>query len=194
MLQSLHGGLFIMEAIGRRSQILDIVYIGMFVALIAVSSWISIPSTIPWTLQTLGVYLTVLILGGKRGTMAVLLYILVGLLGIPVFSGMRAGVNVLFGLTGGYIIGFVFLALCMWMMEKMTYTLVGLIFSMLIGLIACYSFGTIWFMMIYHQSVGTIDVLSVLNLCVFPFVIFDLIKICIAVMISRRIQKHINIL
>lgn len=183
-----------MEAIGRRSQILDIVYIGMFVALIAVSSWISIPSTIPWTLQTLGVYLTVLILGGKRGTMAVLLYILVGLLGIPVFSGMRAGVNVLFGLTGGYIIGFVFLALCMWMMEKMTYTLVGLIFSMLIGLIACYSFGTIWFMMIYHQSVGTIDVLSVLNLCVFPFVIFDLIKICIAVMISRRIQKHINIL
>lgn len=84
----------------------DIVFIGIFAALIAICSWISIPTTVPFTLQTMGVFTAVGLLGGKRGSLAVLVYILLGLVGLPVFAGFSGGVGVLFGTTGGYIIGF----------------------------------------------------------------------------------------
>lgn len=95
----------------------DLVYISMFTVLIAICSWISIPAAVPFTLQTLGVFLAVGILGGKRGTMAVLVYILLGAIGIPVFAGFSGGIGVLTGTTGGYIVGFLASALVMWGME-----------------------------------------------------------------------------
>ena len=82
----------------------DLVYISMFTVLIAICSWISIPAAVPFTLQTLGVFLAVGILGGKRGTMAVLVYILLGAIGIPVFAGFSGGIGVLTGTTGGFIV------------------------------------------------------------------------------------------
>ncbi len=78
----------------------DIVFIGIFAALIAICSWISIPTTVPFTLQTMGVFTAVGLLGGKRGSLAVLVYILLGLVGLPVFAGFSGGVGVLFGTTG----------------------------------------------------------------------------------------------
>lgn len=96
----------------------DLVYISMFTVLIAICSWISIPAAVPFTLQTLGVFLAVGILGGKRGTMAVLVYILLGAIGIPVFAGFSGGIGVLTGTTGGYIVGFLASALVMWGMER----------------------------------------------------------------------------
>ena len=98
-----------MEAVRQRSKTYDLVYVSIFVVLIAVCSWISIPLTVPVTLQTFGVFIAVGLLGGKRGTLAVLVYILMGAIGIPVFSGF----------TGGYIVGFLFSALLMWGMEKL---------------------------------------------------------------------------
>ena len=95
----------------------DIVFIGIFAALIAICSWISIPTTVPFTLQTMGVFTAVGLLGGKRGSLAVLVYILLGLVGLPVFAGFSGGVGVLFGTTGGYIIGFLASALLMWGIE-----------------------------------------------------------------------------
>ena len=76
-----------MEAVRQRSKTYDLVYVSIFVVLIAVCSWISIPLTVPVTLQTFGVFIAVGLLGGKRGTLAVLVYILMGAIGIPVFSG-----------------------------------------------------------------------------------------------------------
>ena len=75
-----------MEAVRQRSKTYDLVYVSIFVVLIAVCSWISIPLTVPVTLQTFGVFIAVGLLGGKRGTLAVLVYILMGAIGIPVFS------------------------------------------------------------------------------------------------------------
>ena len=91
-----------------RSKTYDIVYIAVFAVIMAICSWISIPTTVPFTLQTFGVFIAVGVLGGKRGSLAVLVFIILGAIGVPVFSGMSGGVGILLGSTGGYIIGFLF--------------------------------------------------------------------------------------
>ena len=90
---------------------LDIVYCAIGVALIAVCSWITVPMTVPFTLQTLAVFAVLLLLGGERGTIATLVYVLMGAIGIPVFAGFSGGLGILLGSTGGYIIGFIFIGL-----------------------------------------------------------------------------------
>ena len=126
-----------------RGKTYDMVYIGIFTVLIAVCSWISIPAAVPFTLQTFGVFMAVEVLGGKRGTMAVLVYILMGAVGIPVFAGFQGGIGVIFNTTGGYIVGFLCSALIMWAAESLfgKKPLVRLL-SMAAGLIACYVLGT----------------------------------------------------
>ena len=96
-----------------KMQTLDMAYIGLFAVVIAICSWISIPTVVPFTLQTFAVFLAVAVLGGKRGTLAVIVYVLLGAVGLPVFSGFKGGIGVLLNTTGGYIIGFVFSALVM---------------------------------------------------------------------------------
>ena len=96
----------------------DLAYIAIFAVVMAVCSWISIPMTVPFTLQTFGVFMAVGVLGGKRGTLAVLVYILLGVVGVPVFAGFSGGIGVLLNTTGGYIVGFLFSALVMWGIEK----------------------------------------------------------------------------
>lgn len=166
----------------------DMVYIGVFAVLIAICSWISIPAAVPFTLQTMGVFLAVGILGGRRGTFAVLIYILLGAIGIPVFSGFSGGIGVILGATGGYIVGFLASALVMWGME----TLFGrkkivLVVSMVLGLVVCYAIGTVWFMVVYAQNAGTVGLGTVLGWCVIPFILPDLIKIAVAFGLSQRL-------
>lgn len=169
----------------------DIVYMSVFTAMISICSWISIPASIPFTLQTMGVFTTVGLLGGKRGTLTVLTYILLGAIGIPVFAGLTGGVSVLLGTTGGYIIGFLLSALLMWGIETiMGRNQIVLAFSMVAGLIVCYVFGTAWFMLIYTQHSGVIGLSTVLGLCVIPFIIPDLIKIGVALFLINRLKKR----
>lgn len=169
----------------------DIVYMSVFTAMISICSWISIPASIPFTLQTMGVFTTVGLLGGKRGTLTVLTYILLGAIGIPVFAGLTGGVSVLLGTTGGYIIGFLLSALLMWGIEAiMGRNQIVLAFSMVAGLIVCYVFGTAWFMLIYTQHSGVIGLSTVLGLCVIPFIIPDLIKIGVALFLINRLKKR----
>ena len=169
----------------------DIVYMSVFTAMISICSWISIPASIPFTLQTMGVFTTVGLLGGKRGTLTVLTYILLGAIGIPVFAGLTGGISVLLGTTGGYIIGFLLSALLMWGIETiMGRNQIVLAFSMVAGLIVCYVFGTAWFMLIYTQHSGVIGLSTVLGLCVIPFIIPDLIKIGVALFLTNRLKKR----
>lgn len=172
----------------------DMVYIGMFAVLMAICSWISIPTAIPFTLQTFAVFLAVGVLGGRRGTMAVLVYILLGAAGIPVFSGFTGGVGILMGNTGGYIIGFLFTALFMWGMEKV----LGqkswvLLVSMVLGVIICYAFGTAWFMLMYAQNTGMVTLAAVLGWCVIPFLVPDGIKIALAFILSKRLRGILKV-
>ena len=182
-----------MEAVRQRSKTYDLVYVSIFVVPIAICSWISIPFTVPVTLQTFGVFIAVGLLGGKRGTLAVLVYILMGAIGLPVFSGFTGGIGILAGTTGGYIVGFLFSALLMWGMEKLfgrnMKVLAG---SMILGLIACYAVGTFWFMTVYAASTGPVGILTVLGWCVFPFIIPDIAKIVLALVLTKQLSGVIK--
>lgn len=173
---------------------IELVYISVFAALIAICSWISIPATVPFTLQTFAIFLAVGLLGGKLGSIAVLIYILLGAIGLPVFSGFRGGLGVLFGNTGGYILGFLLSALFMWLMEKLIEKKTwSLALSMVLGLIICYAFGTVWFMYLYMHNTGYVEFSTVLGWCVIPFIIPDIIKIMLALFMSKTLHKVVKI-
>lgn len=176
----------------QRSKTYDIVYIAVFAVIMAICSWISIPAAVPFTLQTFGVFIAVGVLGGKRGSLSVLVFILLGAIGIPVFANFSGGIGVLAGPTGGYIIGFLFSALLMWAMEKLPgKKSVMQIVSMIAGLIVCYAFGTVWFVIIYGRMNGPIGFTAALASCVVPFIIPDIIKIALAYVLSRKLRKYV---
>lgn len=175
-----------------RSKTYDIVYIAVFAVIMAICSWISIPAAVPFTLQTFGVFIAAGVLGGKRGTLSVLVFILLGAVGIPVFANFSGGIGVLAGPTGGYIIGFLFSALVMWAMEKLPgKKSIMQIVSMVVGLVVCYAFGTAWFMVVYGKANGPVGLVTALGWCVFPFIIPDLIKIALAYVLSRKLRKYV---
>ena len=174
---------------------IDLIYIAFGAALITVCSWISIPTVVPFTLQTFAVFAVLSILGGKRGTLSVLVYILLGAVGLPVFSGFKSGAAVLLGTTGGYIIGFLLTGLIYIAMEKISGRKQPFeVISLLLGLIACYTFGTIWFMNVYAAKTGPIGIGAALSWCVIPFIIPDIIKLVIALLISNRVRNTVPML
>ena len=172
----------------------DMAYIAVFAVIMAVCSWISVPYIVPFTLQTFGVFLAVSVLGGKRGTLAVLIYILLGCVGLPVFAGFTGGFGILLGSTGGYIVGFLFTALIMWAMEKIpgNQTLVTSA-SMVLGLLACYAFGTVWFVVVYARTTGPVGLWTALGWCVFPYIIPDLAKMALALALRKRLRAAIRL-
>ena len=172
----------------------DMVYVGIFAAIIAVCSWISIPFMIPVTLQTMAVCITAGLLGAKRGTLTIIAYLLLGLVGVPVFSNFSAGVGQLMGPTGGYLIGFIFTAL---IVGAATDFLDGKIWvyvvSMIAGIAVLYIFGTAWYIIIYNRAnASAVTVSGAISACVVPFIIPDLIKIALATFFCTILKKHIK--
>lgn len=173
---------------------LYMVYTAMFAVIMAVCSWISIPTNIPFTLQTFAVFLAVGVLGGKYGTMSVLVYLLLGAVGVPVFAGFSGGLGIMLGVTGGYIVGFLFSALVMWLIEALLGKKIWVLaLSMVLGLIVCYAFGTIWFVKVYSNGGESISFAGALGMCVVPYIIPDIIKIVIALSISKRVRGLIRL-
>ena len=171
----------------------DMAYVAIMAVVIAICSWISIPTTVPFTLQTFAVFLAVGVLGGRRGTFAVLVFILLGAVGVPVFAGFQGGVGILLGTTGGYIIGFLLSALLYWAMTRaLGEKTPVMVAAMVLGLIVCYAFGTAWFMIVYARNAGAIGLGTALGWCVFPFVIPDLVKIALAVGLTRVLKPHVH--
>ena len=171
----------------------DIAYIGIFSAIIALFSWVSIPTTVPFTLQTLAIFLSLTLLGGRNGFYSVLVYIALGAAGIPVFSGFKGGLGVLAGNTGGYIVGFILLGAVYWIMtsifgEKLHIQIIALV----LGLLICYAFGTAWFMYLYIKANGAVTLMTVLGWCVFPFILPDAIKMAVAILLAKRLRKFIK--
>ncbi len=175
------------------------VYIALGAVLIAVCSWISIPSPVPFTLQTFAIFLVLGVLGGRRGTVSVIIYLLLGIVGMPVFSGFKGGFGVILGPTGGYIVGFLLSAIIYWVLTAaVSKRGPGLRRGMRVigcaaGLLVCYIFGTGWFYETYLHSTGPVSVWTVLGWCVFPFIIPDIIKIALALVLSQRIRRRAHI-
>ena len=176
----------------QHRKIVAMVQIALFAAIIAICSWIQIPLTVPFTLQTFAVFCTLGILGGKNGTISVLLYIILGAVGVPVFAGFSGGVGVLLGATGGYIIGVLFTALLYWAITHFFGNkLPVMILAMALGLVVCYAFGTAWFMLVYARTTGAVGLMTALGWCVFPFILPDCVKIALAILLAKRIPKHL---
>ena len=171
----------------------DMAYIAIGAVLIAICSWISIPVVVPFTLQTFAVFLLIMLLGGMKATISVAVYILVGAVGVPVFAGFGAGIGVLFGKTGGYIIGFLFMGPIFWLITKLFgKKLLVQIIALVTGLLVCYAFGTAWFMYIYMRDTGDVGLMTVLSWSVFPYIIPDAVKMAVAVLISRKFGGRIR--
>ena len=177
----------------QNNKTLGLAYIAVCAVLIAICSWISIPTVVPFTLQTFAVFLSVILLGGKRGTAAIVIYILLGAVGIPVFAGFSAGAGILLGTTGGYIIGFIATALIMWLFETVFGKgMIPTVISMILGLIACYAIGTVWFIQVYGRNNGAIGVGTALAWCVTPFILPDCIKMVLALAVGKRLGKALH--
>ncbi|WP_302625719.1 biotin transporter BioY [uncultured Eubacterium sp.] len=173
----------------------NMVLIAIFTALIAVCSWIRIPiEPVPFTLQTFAVFVATGLLGAKRGVVSVIVYILLGVIGIPVFAGFTSGPSVIAGPTGGYIVGFIFTAIITGVIIESSKKLQTnmriaiMVIAMIVGAVVYFAIGTIWFMVITKTGM-----LSTLSICVFPYLIPDLIKIAIATIIIDRVKKHAKI-
>ena len=184
-----------MEMTAPRFRTRDIAYIAVFTALIAVGAWIAIPTPvrIDFNLQTLGVFLAIGILGGRRGTLAVTAYLLLGAVGAPVFSGFAGGLSALVSPSGGYLIGFFFTALFMWSAEKITGDKtwkLGL--AMALGAVIYYAFGTAWFMVVYPMGGESVGLWTALSWCVIPYIPFDLAKIALALGLTSRLRRHVK--
>ena len=175
------------------SRTLDLAYIAIGAALISVCSWISIPTAVPFTLQTFAVFAVLLLIGGKRGIMSILTYILMGAVGVPVFSGFTGGMGILLGKTGGYILGFLLTGIIYFLFTKfLSEKLLVEILALILGLLVCYAFGTGWFMYIYMRDTGAVGLATVLSWCVIPFIIPDLVKMAVAFVIAHRVKPIIK--
>lgn len=167
-----------------------LIIMGMCTAIIAVLSQISIPlpSGVPVTLQTFAIALTGYLLGWKGGTISTLVYVLLGTIGVPVFANFTGGVSCLFGKTGGFIFGFIFMAfLCgLGMNFKKRLRVIILITFSCLGLGICHLIGIIQFSVLTHISLGK----SALLVSV-PYIIKDIISVICAYFLSSTIRKAI---
>ncbi|MBO5166400.1 MAG: biotin transporter BioY [Lachnospiraceae bacterium] len=169
----------------------NLTLVALMTAMLCIISPFAIPtvfSPVPITFCTLGIYLTVLILGMKKGTLSCLLYILLGLVGLPVFSGFSGGAGKLFGPTGGYFIGYVLLCLIAGVfVDRYSNKWYMVLLGMLSGTIVCYLFGTLW--LAYQMQ---LDFFSAAAIGVLPYIPADLIKMMLALLIGTPVRKSLN--
>lgn len=161
----------------NRFSAVDLCHIAVFAALFAILAQVSIPMPggVPMTLQTLAVPLAGLVLGRKKGAMSALIYLLLGAVGLPVFAGMKGGVGVLFGMTGGFLFSFPLMA---WMAGLATDRKPRnplLWFWLVAGTVVNYAVGTVWFMLISGSAL-----IGALTACVIPFIPTTVLKILLA--------------
>ena len=173
----------------RSERIRAITKMSLMTALMCVSALIYIPTVVPITLQTLVLYLSLLFIGGWQTAAVVALYIAIGAVGLPVFSGFSGGVGRLFDASGGFIIGMLAAALIWWLLEKILPFKIKaravILFSA--SLAVLYICGTLWYAFVYLG--GSDGLIPALTVCVLPFIVPDVLKICTAYVISEKLKK-----
>ena len=154
----------------------------IFAAAMAVCAWLAVPmGEIAVSLQTFAVFLTLGVLGGRLGTAACLVYVCLGAVGLPVFTGFQGGLGVLLGPTGGYLWGFLAAGAVFWAAENRLPRWL----AMGIGLLTCYACGTAWY---YFAFAGT-GLWAVLLKCVVPYIVPDAIKITLALTLTPKLKR-----
>lgn len=173
----------------KRSTIYQLTTCALMAALMCVLGPMSIQiGPIPVSFTNLVIYLAVYLLGMKGATVSYLVYLLLGAVGLPVFSGFAGGLGKLAGPTGGYLIGFIFMALISgFVMEKTRAHAVFTILGMCAATLVDYLFGTVWF--VWQMQC---EVWYALTVCVFPFLLVDLAKILIATALGKTVRMALK--
>lgn len=162
----------------------DLTLISVLAAVMAVCAWIAIPAAVSFTMQVFGVFCALFLLGGKRGFFAVLVYVLLGAIGLPVFSGFGGGFGVLLGPTGGFILSFPAAALVMWALENR----LSVIWSAAAALALIYITGTVWFWLFTGGSLA-----PAILVCAAPYILPDAAKLALAYFAAGRLKKTLKI-
>ena len=164
----------------------QMVLIALMTAVTCVLGPLSIPlpfSPVPISLTNFAIFLAIFVLGMKNGTISFIIYLLLGAVGVPVFSSFRGGFQVLAGPTGGYLIGFIFLALIMgFALDHFDRKLVPTIIGMIIGMAVCYAFGTVWLAKLLSLSFK-----EGLMMGVIPYLAGDVAKIILAAIVGPKL-------
>lgn len=167
----------------------NLAQIALMAAVMCILGPISLPiGPVPISLTPLAIFLGVYILGAKKGTIAVIVYLLIGLCGIPVFSGFSGGPGKLFGPTGGYLVAYILTAVIAGVfIDKFYHKIYLQAVGMILGLAVLYLIGTIW---LAYQANMTFQ--AALAAGVIPFVALDLIKIAAAIVLGRAVRTALT--
>lgn len=166
--------------------------IAMCVAVITLSSWLSVPFTISFSMQTFAIFLISALFSPKISTSAVVFYLLLGIIGVPVFSGFNAGISALLMASGGALIAFPFCSLIISLFRKKYFeNTFFYILLMLIALFICYTLSCLWYIFVFSPA-KTTSIFSAITICVFPFIIPDVIKILLTCFVFKRIYPYIK--
>ena len=169
----------------------DMTLISLFAALISITSFIAIPiGTLPITLQTFGVFSALFLLGGRRGSISVAVYIALGAVGLPVFSGFCGGVGRLFDANGGFIFGFLAAAIIYWLLSYLLgASTLATVISAVTAHLVLYTVGALWFFFGYSDGTGF---LATLALTVLPYLLPDALKLFLAIFLCEKIKKRLK--
>ena len=166
---------------------------GLFAALLALCAWLSFPlGDVAITLQTFGIFFCLGVLGGKRGTAAIFVYLLLGAAGLPVFSGFRGGIGTLLGTTGGYLTGFLASGLLYWLLTGFgTPSAKRQLLAMTAGLLVCYCFGSFWCYNVYIKSGSAVTIGFIIIKCILPYLLPDAVKLILAWRLSQKLKRFV---
>lgn len=175
----------------KHSRTYTMIRISFFAGLMVICSWISVPMVIPFTLQTFAYFLMLIILGGKESFTTVCIYFLLGIIGLPVFSGFHGGIGVFFGSTGGFLLGFLLGAAIVWIIDGLTdHAKKGRYFGAGLSMCVYFLAGAIWFSFVTTGTISLGGFSTAVLTCVVPFILPDIMKLILAVTISKRINLH----
>lgn len=172
----------------KKSSIYKMSMIAVMTAVTCVLAPMSIPvGTVPISFTNLAIYLSLYLLGWKFGTISYVMYMLIGMIGVPVFSGFSGGLGKLLGPTGGYIFGFIPMAIIAGIVIEKTSNRVLQFAAMVAGTAVCYAFGTAWFCIVMPSTVMT-----ALKTCVLIFIPGDIAKMVIAVFVGPTLRERLQ--
>lgn len=172
-----------------KSRTFNYVLCGIFAAVTGIAAGISVPlpfTPVPVSLATFGVLLAGSILGAKYGSISMVVYVLLGACGVPIFSEYTGGIGKLIGPTGGYIIGYIFMAMVVGLLIQRYGNGSSLpinILAMVLGTLVCYTLGTAWFIYVTHTNF-----IAALTMCIFPFLIGDAVKVVVSALLCRKLR------
>lgn len=165
----------------------NLILMALFAALTAVLSQIQLPlGPVPFNLAVLGAFMAGMLLPPLAASLSMCVYMMLGIIGIPVFAGFVGGPAILFGKTGGYVLGYIAIAFCTALAMQKSGKIIVVVCGMLFGLLLCYALGTLWFMIFTGMSL-----MQSLTFCVIPFIIPDFAKGVCAWLLGKTLQSRL---